>query len=277
VIAIYTTAHGFALIPVGILGMLASGILDRKVRWSQICLFALVGLGCAIVYLNGYTSPTHHPASEPPEVTPVNLARYFLTYMGGPFWTPKARLSRYFGLLGLVIISSSAFYIFRSTLSRIRSAMPWLLLVLYTVTGATITTFGRLKLGIYQAASSRYSAIVILFWISTFVIASMIMVPIGLRFRPATWMVPLAALILILVCGYSYLYYKGLRWIQVRNAIFVQGLPYVLDYDRAPDDQLRVFHPLPSTVRELSRKLEHYQLGPFAGRPPRPVVDSFKQ
>jgi hypothetical protein len=274
VIAIYTTGHGFALIPVGVVAMLASGIADGRMRWAQLCVFLLAGIGCVVVYLKDYISPAHHPPNELTGVTGFHLVRYFLTYLGAPFWTTKAQLSPYFGLLGICILSSGALYIMRSMRDRISSAMPWLLLISYVLVNAAITAVARIHFGVYQAASSRYNAIVILFWISITVIVSIVATRVGVRFKRPTWMVPLTAFIVISMASYAYLYYKGLQLIRMRNAIFIQVLPYVLNYEQAPDYQLQVFHPYAQAVRGLSRRLEQYQLGPFAARrTERPGID----
>src|SRR5262249_17148400 len=60
VFAIFTTGHGFALIPVGIAGILAYGLIDKNIRWGQVCLFAAVGAGCTALYLWNYISPGFH-------------------------------------------------------------------------------------------------------------------------------------------------------------------------------------------------------------------------
>jgi len=169
--AIFTTGHGFALIPVGILGMLACGAADRKMRWARIGLFSLIGLWCVIAYLQGYTSPGHQPTDELTHYNVAHLVRYFLTYIGSPFWTPESRLSRYFGVLGLVVAGGGAYYLIRSMRDWLKVAMPWMLLACYTLVNAGVTMVGRIRFGVYQAASSRYSAITILFWISTIAIS----------------------------------------------------------------------------------------------------------
>ena len=78
-----------------------------------------------------------------------------------------------------------------------------------------------------------------------------------------------AAAITLFLAGYGFLYYRGLGAL-TRNSQYIAGsVPYILNYSRASDDDLRRYHWTPSIVRELSRKLEQYQLGPFADRPAR--------
>jgi hypothetical protein len=264
-LAIYTTGHGFALIPVGILGIVAYGVIDRRIRWRQIGLFAVVGAGCTALYLRNYTSPGFHAPGALFQVRPFEVIRYFLTYLGSPFWTTRGGLAPALGLVGFGGLSAAAYYIARFMRDWIRSAMPWLLLGAYSAINGVMTALARLDFGgVDQANQPRYRSIVMPLWISLIVLLSMIAAHITPKFSRVTMTWALTAAIIIFIGGYSYLYYRGFRYIRLHSQVLAAGLPYLLQYDTAPDDKLRIFHPNPATVRELSRKLERYHLGPFA-------------
>jgi len=266
VAAIFTTAHGFALIPVGALGILASGTAVRRTRWLQACSFVITGALCTIAYLQGYIPPVHRPPNELTHVTWLHLVRYLFTYVGSPFWT-EIRLSRFFGLVGIGLLCAVAYYLIRSMQDWIRAATPWLLLACYTLGCAAITTHARIRFGVYQASSSRYCSVVIPFWISLIVVSSMVVVHLRPRLRRTASNAALAATVVVFIVGYSLLYYRGLHILQDRSALILDGLPYVVHYDTAPDDKLRVFHPIPQRVRTVAPSLEQFHLSCFAHRP----------
>ena len=147
----------------------------------------------------------------------------------------------------------------------IKSAIPWVLLGGYTAINGVVTAVARLDFGgVEQANQPRYRSIVVPLWISFIVLASMVAVHVSPRFSRATIAGVLTAALILFAGGYCYLYYRGFRYIRLRSQILAAGLPYLMHYETASDDELRIFHPNPQTVRELSRKLELYHLGPFA-------------
>jgi len=115
-----------------------------------------------------------------------------------------------------------------------------------------------------DSSSSRCTAMVIPFWISLIVILSMILVYISPRLTRMALAAALAVSVVVFMSGYTFLYFHGLR---MHSDNLRGGLPYVMQYDTAPDDKLLVFHPIPQHARTLSQRLEQYRLGPFARLP----------
>ena len=99
-VAIYTTGHGFALVPVGLFWLLLAGISDRDIPWLQICLFGLIGALCTILYLQNYHSPGFY-AMGASRVRPLKTFLYAITYLGSPFWTTRWGVAPMLGALGL--------------------------------------------------------------------------------------------------------------------------------------------------------------------------------
>jgi hypothetical protein len=262
-LAIYTTGHGFALIPVGLLWLLASGMADKRVRWLHVSAFGMVALGCTALYLRNYHSPGFYSQTLP-RVRPLQIALYVITYIGSPFWTTKWGVASTLGSLGIAAIAASAYYIARSMPDWMESAAPWFLLALYTIINGIVTALGRIDFGVEQANQPRYRSIVVPLWISLVVILAMITFHISAWIDRRALSTAIASVIIVFLGGYGYLYYRGFRYIRSHSQLCADGLPYVLQYDIAPDEALRLLHPYPGTVKALSRKLDQYRLGPFA-------------
>jgi hypothetical protein len=72
------------------------------------------------------------------------------------------------------------------------------------------------------------------------------------------------AAIILFLTGYWFLYYRGFGALTRFSESVASGVPHIMNYERATDDELRLYHPMPSTVRHLAGKLDQYHLGPFA-------------
>jgi hypothetical protein len=266
-LAMFTTGCGFALIGVGTLGILGYGIEQKKIRWLQLVSFALVSAGWTALYLKDYTSPGYS-ATSLARLHPLQMASYFVTYVGSPFWirTGGYRVAQLFGLLGIISLAAAGYYIIRHARGWILAAAPWLLLAFYALINAAETAFARIDFGVEQATSSRYRPIASLFWISLVMISSMVAYQIRPRFSRRVVVAASAAVIIAFMGGYWFLYYRGVGALKRHSEYVAAGVRHIMDYSHASDDDLRMYHPTPSTVRELSRKLDQYHLGPFASR-----------
>src|SRR5262249_21883543 len=113
-LAIFTTGCGFALIGIGILGIPAYGLALRKKPWLQLIVFLVVSASCVALYFRDYTSPGYSAISLG-RLHPAELASYFVTYIGSPFWirTAAYRSCQFFGSAGLVTLAMSAWYLLR--------------------------------------------------------------------------------------------------------------------------------------------------------------------
>jgi hypothetical protein len=267
VIAIFTTGCGFALIGVGVLGLIGYGAVQKKMPWLQLAVFAAVSSSCTALYFRGYVSPGYS-ATSLSRLHPLPMASYFVTYLGSPFWirTAAYRSCQLFGVVGLISLAGAAYFIIRYAGCWIRAALPWMLLACYTLINAASTAFARIELGVEQATSSRYRPMAVLFWIALAAMLSMVAWEVRTRFRRPVRITVTAAAVIIFLTGYFYLYYRGFGALTRHSEYVAVGVPWILNYNDAPDDELRRYHPDPSIVRELSRKLDQYHLGPFASR-----------
>jgi hypothetical protein len=269
-LGIFTTGHGFALIGVGILGILGYGTLGdgpalKRVPWMQLLAFVLVSAICTVVYLKGYVSPGYSAISVA-RLDPLEMARYFVTYIGSPFWirTAAYRSCMLFGSVGVLTMAAASWYIIRRARGWTLAALPWMLLACYTLVNAAVTAFARINYGVEQATASRYRPVAILFWISLTTLLSMAAWELRPRFDRRVVATVVGAAIILFMTGYWSLYYRSFGALTRHSEAVGAGLPSVLNYDHASDNDLAMYHPLPSTVRALSRKLDQYHLGPFA-------------
>jgi hypothetical protein len=269
-VAIFDTGCGFALVGVGILGILGYGAIGhesppRRTPWRQLLAFVIVSAGCTAVYLRGYVSPGYS-ATSLARLGPLKMARYFATYVGSPFWIATAayRSCLLFGAAGIVTMAAACWYLTRHARRWTLAALPWMLLACYTLINAADTAFARVDYGVEQATASRYRPVAILFWISLMTILTMIACEVRHRFSCRVIAAAVFGAIMLFMTGYWYLYYRGFGALTRHSEAVAAGLPYVLNYERATDKELGIYHPTPSTVRALSRKLDQYHLGPFA-------------
>jgi len=266
-LGIFTTGCGFALIGVGILGLVGYGLAQKRIPWLQLVVFVLVSSACTVVYLRGYSS-RGYSATSLERLHPLEMANYFVTYVGSPFWIRSAahRSCQMFGCAGVVSMAAAVYYIGRHSRDWILTALPWMLLACYTLTNAAVTAFARIDFGVEQATASRYRPVAILFWIALLVMLSVIAYKVRSRVNSGVIATASVAMIITCLTGYLYLYYRGFGALARHSEYVAAGLPYIMNYERASDDELRMYHPTPSIVRELSRKLDQYHLGPFAGQ-----------
>jgi hypothetical protein len=271
ILAIFDTGCGFALIGVGILGISGFGTLGpgpKKMPWLQLLAFVLVSACCIALYLRGYVSPGYS-ATSLARIHPVEMARYFVTYVGSPFWimTAAYRSCLLFGAAGVMSMAAACWYVIRRARGLALAALPWMLLACYTLINAANTAFARIDYGVEQATASRYRPVAILFWIALTAILSMIAWEIRHRFSRAVALAVICPAIMLFMTGYWSLYYRGFGALTRHSEAVAAGLQYIMNYESAPDHELAKYHPIPSTVRAVSRKLDQYRLGPFAKGP----------
>src|SRR5262249_21189033 len=202
-LGIFTTGCGFALIGVGILGLAGYGLAQKRVPWLQLMLFVLVSSGCTAVYLRGYRWPGYS-ATSLARLHPLEMASYFVTYVGSPFWIRSAahRSCQVFGCAGLMSMAAAAYYTVKHARDWISTALPWMLLACYTLINAADTAFARIDFGVEQATASRYRPIAILFWVALVAMLAMIAYQVRTRFSRRVLVAASLAVIFTALTGY---------------------------------------------------------------------------
>lgn len=134
----------------------------NKNRWL-VFLWIASFIFSAVTYFYNYKKPEHHPSFLEALAHPQQAIQYFLSFLGAPLGIGNVVDSKTsaltIGLVLLLLLFASCFYLLRfirdyALLDRMAG---WLTIGLYTLISATITTLGRLGLGLEYSLSSRYT------------------------------------------------------------------------------------------------------------------------
>lgn len=265
-LGICTSALGFPLLILILLGILAFGRERRKVLWAQIGFLASWSSTFLAFYFKGYSSMAHSIGSLFGRGG-LHAIAYFLAYLGSPFGGKfiGLELMEVIGLAGLAWLSFCVFLILRRFSELRASALPWMLIGVFAISNAALTAFGRLNFPLPQATSSRYRAIATLLWLAVLVLSASLVRRVLQHSQLRLAVKPALVVALILpVMVYVVSYQGGLAHMSAHSAMMRQALPSLLNYRTAPDEELRYLYPDPSFVRTQSELLEVYRLGPFA-------------
>ena len=268
--AICTAAVGFPLLPVVGAGLVLSLRARKRQLVIQFAVFLILSVIFLAFFFKGWSPIFSFSAGQPLWKSTAQAVEYAFTYLGSPFQTRFVwKTSMAIGIAGV------GWFVWCSWKAMIRAVefeseiVPWLLLGLYGILNAALTGYGRRSLGLEQAVeSTRYISIAETFWIALGVIS-------GLRLRrwaakpgrrrfvhaaPAT-------VIVLFLLGYGISYYKAMARLRSVNQALRAGVHAVLHYRTATDADLKGLHPMPHTVREMSKRLENNHIGPFANVP----------
>ena len=150
--------------------------------WSDIrkniilyVLFWIIGFIANVAfYFHDYKKPLSHPNPLESIQYPYRIFQYFLAFLGGSLEVNSSiqaiNNAIIFGLLILIIFIGFCYYIIwhiKDYELRYKT-ISWIMLGLYTVISALVTSFGRVTFGVEQALSSRYTTF------STYIIISII-------------------------------------------------------------------------------------------------------
>lgn len=161
VLSVFSMANGVAALPLITILSLLIGF-----RWLAI-LPAILSVAGFAFYFHEYHQPNEH-GSIVDTVTnhPIDLAQYFITYLGNPFH--HALHSEICAqIAGIIFVASFLFWIYRIYKnSEVRSPINLALMtfISYILITAFVTTGGRSLFGIDHALSSRYTTPTMMGW-----------------------------------------------------------------------------------------------------------------
>jgi hypothetical protein len=142
--------------------------------------------------------------------------------------------------------------------------LKWIALALYAFISAVVTGVGRVGFGVSQALSSRYITISTLFTISAFVI-TVVWIKQYLRVHkqlPAKWVAVIASISTLLILSYILSGSNGVTQFKERRLQIVERAGGCLEnVDMAPEEYLKVLHPMPALVRERTKTLLQLGIG----------------
>jgi hypothetical protein len=159
-------ANGLALpllVPLALL--VAPAAVPRRTRIAHAIVAAGAGVAVAAAYLAGFERPPPLPQATSTHVTPLNVARHALGFLGSPFAADDVVAAGVIGAGGLVAVATATLWLWRDGRELRAALLPWALLETYAVASALVTAIGRVGFGVAQALQSRYVTISSLFWL----------------------------------------------------------------------------------------------------------------
>ena len=157
--ATYSLANGNLLWP-----LLVAAALLLRLRLAAVLSFLVTGAISTALYLHHYHRPLGHGNPASSIRTPLEIVQYIATYFGSPWVRHDVRLATCIGIAGLAI---ALFVLFRLR-AYLRAGRPLpvllVLILVFCLGTAFLTSLGRLNFGIRQAFASRYHTFALLFW-----------------------------------------------------------------------------------------------------------------
>lgn len=159
VAATYSLANGNLLWPI----LIAAAVLLR-LKLPAILSFVMTGGMSSGLYFFHYTRPRWHADPMSSLREPISLLKYWFTYFGSSFVRSNTRLAVLLGVAGLAMAAAVVLGLPVYARRRRAFAIQLALTLLFCTATAFVTALGRLNFGIFQAFSSRYQTISMLFW-----------------------------------------------------------------------------------------------------------------
>jgi hypothetical protein len=163
IISTYSYANGmicwFLLIPV----LVYQNYRNRNFR-KLLTIFLLAMILCITMYFINYVKPSHHPQFDYAISHLLKAFEYFTAFIGSPVsgrYGNNNSISIFIsGITVILIFLLFIINIFHNIRNKyyMNRTLPWLLIALYSLFSAIITTVGRSGFGTYlQALDSRYT------------------------------------------------------------------------------------------------------------------------
>lgn len=157
--ATYSLANGNLLWPL----LLVAALLLR-LRLAAVLSFLVTGTVSTVLYLHNYHRPLGHGNPTSSIHSPLEIFQYIATYFGSPWVRHDVRLATCIGIAGL----AAAFFVLFRFPAYLRAGRPLpvllVLILVFCLGTAFITSLGRLNFGVRQAFASRYHTFALLFW-----------------------------------------------------------------------------------------------------------------
>lgn len=261
VIASFSILNGLLIWPVGILQIL----LQRKGK-NMLLTWLFSALTICFLYFHTWTRPGNLPSMSFISEDPATSIKYFFAFMGSPVSSgPWADiLILYSVLVGIFIVFFTIVGIALTVkYDMVKENLPWIVLLLFSLGTAFMTTIGRSGLGIAQALSSRYVTFTIpgiiglyLLYVSLYRNKGPVTLPSGLILRAITCII-LFGVLLGMIEGLA----LGMKIASDREKMTCT----LMNYRFASDDTLSALHPDPGFTREMAKVLERRHLNVFSG------------
>ena len=135
--------------------------IKNKIKYNFIIFWLLLSIGVMIAYWVDFQKPGHHPDLFYFLEKPLTALKFFFIYLGAPFSFYKSIFtSIIFGVVGFVVFTYFFFnYTFRCNFDDFKKSSFFLIIGLYCILSAVITSIGRSGFGVDMAFHSRFSTV----------------------------------------------------------------------------------------------------------------------
>ena len=253
--ATFSLANGNLVWP-----LLVAAALLLRLRLSAILVLIISGMIGILGYFHGYVSP---PQSASPWLmahNPLQVLKYLATYLGASWTTAYSHSAIFYGFAGLAL-ALCLIPRFRLPIEVSRVFSVQLLLILMFCLGtAGITTLGRANSGIDQAFSSRYQTFALLYW---WALLLLLLLPLFRRTQPQFTPVIAEACLLAIMLGGVHVAADAVRKARAHGfELNVAAIALMTDtQDRA---QLQLIYPDPDYLWQLLPYMREKRLSIFA-------------
>jgi hypothetical protein len=182
-VAVYSLASGVSVPIIAIVLAVWRRYSLRQIGALVVAAIALLGF-----YLQGYHSPSSHsnPLALLRELGPI--AEYIAVDLGNPFAQlanalgagHSTRIAGMAGATGALAFVAAVIALMRSRCDSSKGSAVWFATAAYGCGAAVLMGLGRVRFGLGQAESSRYSTPMLLFWVAL----AMIGFTYAVRYRP---------------------------------------------------------------------------------------------
>lgn len=296
VVATFMLGAGLMVWPSLLLGLMLgqhNGTRAWPLRFSAIWLFAAAG-SLALYFYNFPVRPSDEDKLFFLQ-QPFQYIIYVLAYLGAPIAGWSGPLGS--ALAGTLLVGM-LFYLFKLRNRQLKGEpttpgsfalaweqnLPWLQLATFALLNALITATSRLSLGLEYATASRYITISNLAWLGGGVIfiqlwrgrtgksghTAELKVALNTKvprhsFDNGTRARKIAVFTLGvgLAMGCTVGYVQGYHRFEQETRRIREAIPFLYEYERAPDEVLVRLFPGPQYVRTMAWTLEQARAGPF--------------
>jgi len=249
-VASYSFGAGLALWPAGLAGILLER--DRPGRWQRATLWSLAGLTTIYLFVFVAGTPRHAPDLPTPDYSEPGYILYFVGATGAGVAGFNSVAAAVVGVVGIAMLILLAWPLVRDR-AWAPLAAPFVVLVLFGLGAAFLTTLGRGFDGLAGATESRYTTLTIPFWIALVALLAM-----GQRRAPAAWR-PAVLIALIVLTGLASLY--GARIGSLRDPMQADARAAILSGET--ERIVPTIYPSAEQFERRRLELQRLGLGPF--------------
>lgn len=262
----FTMANGVLALP-----LLTFYSLLYQPKSKRTWFLALLSLGVLALYFHDYESVDGHGSvHESFFRTPLQTLQYVCVYLGSPFsfLVGKGVIGQYValfpGALMVIVTLKKQWQLLKNReVANLDFMLGFYLLFLFAT--ALVTAGGRVRFGVGQAASERYTTPALMAWAAFFISNYQKMVSVfwnaqQRKIRPALWI-----LLLLMVFKQLGAVYRPRFGVSDRDAAAM-----ALELQVDDEEMIRVIYPYPKRAREVSKKaleqkISVFGLAPWAG------------